>query len=65
MKLKLIKTKSYEGYYLDDIKRAMEEDTWQLFRKWFFGSTGAIHHGKFLVYKWDLDAFLTGQLNLD
>lgn len=58
MKLKLVKTKEYAGYYLDDIRSVLTSPNYQKFTKWFEGQTGAIHNKKLLIYQWDFDKFL-------
>lgn len=36
-----------------------------LWENWSMGSTGAIIDGHFVVYWWDVQSFLDGELNLD
>lgn len=60
--MNLIKTNSYSGYLLEDIKGYLSKNEFEKFQKWFYGQTGVIHEGKLLVYKLDYDRFI---LNLD
>ena len=64
--MKLIKTKSYQGYKLKEVSKFMDEhglrDKWN---EWYMGSTGGIIKGEFIVYKWDFDRFMEGKSNLD
>jgi hypothetical protein len=63
--LKKVKTKKYEGYYLDDLKDAMGMIMYPQFLKWFHGQTGAIYKGKLVVYDYDVTCFLEGKPVLD
>lgn len=65
-KLKLIKTENFEGYEMKNLSKWMKEQgRGKEWGNWYCGSTGAIHEGKFIVYKWDVDSFLAGKPNLD
>ena len=61
---KLIKTKSYEGYDIKDLRKFFNASQYAKFRTWFNGQTGAIHKGKFIVYKYDFDRFCRNELGL-
>ena len=54
----LIKTKSYNGYDIEDIKKFLSKEQYSEFCNWFSGKTGGIHKGKYLCYEWDFRKFL-------
>jgi hypothetical protein len=55
--LRLVKSKTYQGYYLKNIKGFLGSYYYMKFNNWFSGQTGVIHKGELLVYKWDFDKF--------
>lgn len=65
--LKLYKLKSgYEGYDSIELGRWLQtHGLAEKWNKWAGGITGAIHEDHFITYKHDVDAFLSGQPNLD
>ena len=62
---KLYKKGTVEGYDFEDIKKHLGGGSLASFSKWYTGSTGAIIDGKFIVYRWDFEAWLEGRPNLD
>ena len=56
--MKIIKTKTYEGYFLKDIKKHLDAVQFAAFSKFFEGQTGVIHEGKLLVYRDDYERFI-------
>ncbi len=71
--LKLYKKDTYQGYDSNDVDRWMKDhnlfDPWCV---WYNGQTMAVYkdeaapNGKrFIVYSWDLEAFLSGNKPLD
>ena len=67
--MKLIKTKSYSGYYYDEIlkylKKNYGEQKMQEFRQWMNGQTIAVYRSRGVVYKWDFERFLSGKAVID
>ena len=61
--MKLIKTKSFEGYSLEDIYESVKPSVWQEFKDWFEGSPADVYENKPVVYKWDWDNFLKATSN--
>lgn len=60
MKLKLITTKNYSGYSLENIRKVLGDKNFSEFEKWMFGETVGIYKGKTLVYKHDYIRFMAG-----
>ena len=67
VELKLIRTRDYEGYESKNLKAWLKERNLDAsFNEWFAGSTVALtDDGKFIIYKWDVDRFLSGLPNID
>jgi len=53
--MKLIKEKEIEGYFIKDIKKTLNKESYKDFKNWMAGKTVAIIRGKQLVYKWDYE----------
>lgn len=62
---KLVVTEQYEGVLMDDVLPWLIGDELKSFTQFMAGQTGAIHEGKLLVYKWDLERWLAGLAVID
>lgn len=56
--MKLYKVKDWEGFKVDDIRRAVDLETWVDFWESFNGQAGGIHKGRLYVYKHDWKRFV-------
>ena len=61
---KLIKTRDYDGYDMEDLRKFFNPSQYAHFRTWFNGQTGGLHKGKYIVYKYDFDRFCLNELGL-
>lgn len=61
---KLIKTKEYEGYDIEDLREFFTPSQLAKFFTWFNGQTGGIYKGRLIVYKYDFDRFCINELGL-
>jgi hypothetical protein len=62
----IVSTDGIEGFESEVLTNWMSENGLLLeWQNWFSGQTGAIVDGKFLVYKYDVDRFLSNGPVLD
>jgi hypothetical protein len=55
----------YSGYYKEDLEATLDDDELGRWLEWSSGITGALHEGRFLVYKHDWEDFKAERPNLD
>lgn len=64
--IKLYKSTDFSGYESKDVAEYMKKiGKLEAWKKWSFGSTGAILGGKFICFQWDVERFLEGRDNID
>ena len=57
MKLpELVRTEDFAGYYDDEITAVLGP----AFNEWMRGQTIAMHNGRYVIYKHDVDTYLAG-----
>lgn len=59
-KLKLIKNKGQEGYFIDNIKDVLGTIAFKEFEDWIIGQTVGDIEGRVLIYKQDFNRFIKG-----